>query len=159
MTRPHIFEHQLAAADLWLDQVSENLELGPRDRGRALHALRAGLHAIRDRLPASEVVDLGAQLPVIIRGIYYDGWRLTNDPTRIRDRAAMVERVKHELLPDKRLDPVDVLRAVIHVLVEHVSPGEILDVVATLPRPIASLWNDLTAHAIEAMAIDQERPR
>jgi uncharacterized protein (DUF2267 family) len=143
MLRSHILEHQVATADVWLDQVSDHLELDREDRGRALHALRAGLHAIRDRLPAAEVVDLGAQLPVVIRGIYYDGWRLTNDPTRIRDRAAMVERVQRELLPDKRLDPVDVLRAVIHVLVEHVSPGEILDMVATMPRPIASMWNDL----------------
>lgn len=159
MTRSHTLDAYVATAEAWLDQVRENLELGTEERGRAMHALRAGLHAIRDRLPAAEVVDLGAQLPVIIRGIYYDGWQLGNDPTRIRDRAAMIERVQHELYPDRRLDAVEVLRAVIHVLIEHVSPGEILDVISTLPRPIAALWNDLSSHAIAAMAIDQDRPR
>jgi len=145
------------SASGWVDQMIEGLDLSPADRPRALHALRAGLHAIRDRLPAAEVVDLGAQLPTLIRGLYYEGWALANDPTRIRSRAAMIARVEEELRRDPRLDPVDVLRAVIHLLVEHVSPGEILDVVATLPRSIASLWQDLTGHALETIGTNHQR--
>ncbi|HEU4729466.1 MAG TPA: DUF2267 domain-containing protein [Kofleriaceae bacterium] len=152
MTGSHVFDSHVATAHQWLDQLCDNLELGAAERPRALHALRAGLHAIRDRLPASEVVDLGAQLPAVIRGFYYEGFRLSNDPTQIRDRAAMIERVRRELVPDLRLDPVDVLRAVIHLLVEHVTPGEIRDVVSTLPRSIAALWQDLTGHALSDLA-------
>lgn len=159
MTRSHVFDSHLETANTWLNELSENLELSPSDRPRALHALRAGLHAIRDRLPAAEVVDLGAQLPTLIRGLYYEGWTLANDPTRIRDRAAMIARVQQELATDPRLDPVDVLRAVIHLLVEHVSPGEILDAVATLPRAIASLWQDLTGHAIDTLDARQGMTR
>jgi uncharacterized protein (DUF2267 family) len=150
MSRVHAFDSQVATANAWLAELRENLELTATEERRALHALRAGLHAIRDRLPAAEVVDLGAQLPTLIRGIYYDGWTLDNDPTRIRDRAAMIARVEKELAPDQHLDPVDVLRAVIHLLVEHVSRGEIDDVLATLPRSIAELWHDLTGHALVA---------
>lgn len=152
MPRSHVFDSQVATANTWLDQVIDNLHLQPADRPQALYALRAGLHAIRDRLPADEVVDLGAQLPTLLRGVYYDGWTLANDPTRIRDRAAMIARVEKELAHDKRLDPVDVLRAVIQLLVDNVSPGEILDVIATLPRPIVSLWQDLTGDALETLA-------
>ena len=159
MTRPHVFDSHLETANAWLNQLIEGLDLAPSDTPHALHALRAGLHAIRDRLPAAEVVDLGAQLPTLIRGLYYEGWTLTNDPTRIRDRAAMIARVQEELGSAPRLDPVDVLRAVIHLLVEHVSPGEILDVLATLPRPIAALWQDLTGHALDTLeAGEGERP-
>lgn len=149
VTRTHVFDSHLESASKWLDELSENLDLPATERPRALHALRAGLHAIRDRLPAAEVVDLGAQLPTLIRGVYYEGWRLANDPTQIRHREAMVARVKEELMLDPRLDPVDVLRAVIHLLVEHVSPGEIRDITGTLPRQIASLWQDLAGHALE----------
>lgn len=157
MTRSHVFDSHLETASAWLNQLIENLDLSQPADPQALRALRAGLHAIRDRLPAAEVVDLGAQLPTLIRGLYYEGWTLTNDPTRIRDRAAMIARVQDELASDPRLDPVDVLRAVIHLLVEHVSPGEILDVIATLPRPIAELWQDLTGHAIDTLeASDRE---
>jgi uncharacterized protein (DUF2267 family) len=140
----HVFDSHLDAANAWLRSLIEDLELAPGEHPRAMHALRAGLHAIRDRLPAVEVVDLAAQLPTLLRGIYYEGWKLDNDPTRIRDRAAMLARVKKELGTDPRLAPSDVLRAVIRLLVKHVSPGEIRDVVATLPRPIASLWQELS---------------
>jgi uncharacterized protein (DUF2267 family) len=159
MTRSHVFDSHVENANAWLSELGESLDLSPADHPRALHALRAGLHAIRDRLPAAEVVDLGAQLPTLIRGLYYEGWTLANDPTRIRDRAAMIARVAKELAPDPRLDPVDVLRAVIHLLVEHVSPGEILDVVATLPRALAALWQDLTGHALETLEADKGRTR
>jgi uncharacterized protein (DUF2267 family) len=157
VTRAHVFDSHLETANRWLHELSDNLELPDTERPRALHALRAGLHAIRDRLPAPEVVDLGAQLPTIIRGLYYEGWTLANDPTRVRDRAAMIARVKKELVLDPRLDAVDVLRAVIHLLVEHVSPGEIRDVMSTLPRSIASLWQDLTGHALDTLAAEAHR--
>jgi uncharacterized protein (DUF2267 family) len=148
VSRSHVFDTHVEIASRWLKELAENLELPPTEYPRALHALRAGLHSIRDRLPPSEVLDLAAQLPVVIRGFYYEGWTLA--PKRLRDRGAMVARVKSELAPDQHLDPVDVLRAVIHLLVEHVSEGEIADVIATLPKPIAALWHDLTGHALVA---------
>lgn len=117
------------------------LELEPDEAGRGLHALRAGLHAIRDRLPAAEVVDLGAQLPALVRGLYYEGWRLTNDPAGIRNREELLVRVDHELKPDARFSPLAVLKAVIELLKQHVSAGEISDVTSTLPRSIAEMWS------------------
>lgn len=124
----------------WLHELVEGLQLPDEDAGRALHALRAGLHAIRDRLPATEAVHLGAQLPTLVRGIYYDGFRLTNDESKIRSRAEMIQRVQRELEPDKRLSAPAVLHAVIDLLERHVSPGEIEKVVSTLPKAIAELW-------------------
>lgn len=150
MAKSHVFDAHLDAARRWLNELITNLDLSPTESPRALHALRVGLHAIRDRLPANEVLDLGAQLPTLIRGFYYEGWTLRTEPRQIRDRAAMIARVKRELLPDQRLDPVDVLRAVIHLVVEHVSTGEIEDVLATLPKSIRALWHDLTGHALQA---------
>src|SRR5688572_2181807 len=63
MAQHHPFEPYVEVASTWLNQLSTSLALSPTEDQRALHALRAGLHAIRDRLPASEAVDLGAQLP------------------------------------------------------------------------------------------------
>jgi len=151
MKGTHVFDPAADVAYHWLDELMTTLALPRGTEGRALHALRAGLHAIRDRLPASEVVDLGAQLPTMIRGLYYEGWSLRNDPKQIRDRTAMIARVKTELAPDPRLDPIEVLRGVIGLLVTHVSPGEIRDVLQTLPRSIAALWHELTGHALEAL--------
>lgn len=147
MSNAHALDHHLETAHLWMKELIKSLALARQDYSRASRALRAGLHAIRDRLPNAEVVDLGAQLPTLIRGIYYDGWTLQRTGKQLRDRAGMIARVAKELAPDPHLDPVEVLGAVIGLLVNHVSEGEIQDVVATLPKPIAALWHDLAAQS------------
>lgn len=140
MKEHDLIESTITTSRQWLHELSENLELPEDEAGRALHALRAGLHAIRDRLPAPEAVHLGAQLPTLVRGIYYDGFRLSNDATKIRNRAEMIQRVQRELEPDKRLSAPAVLHAVIALVERHVSAGEIDKVVSTLPKAIAELW-------------------
>lgn len=147
MTRHHVFDPHIDTAKRWLAEVSAEVHLSPSDASRALHALRAGLHAIRDRLPANEVLDLGAQLPTLIRGFFLEGWTLRTDPRQIRDRAGMIASVKRRLGPDPQLDPVDVLRAVIRLIVQHVSTGEVDDMIATLPRPIRELWHELAGQS------------
>jgi uncharacterized protein (DUF2267 family) len=147
----HVFDSYLTVANTWMAFVVKELEMAPGEHPRAVLALRAGLHAIRDRLPAAEAVDLAAQLPTIMRGIYFEGWKVTNDPTRIRDRPALLARVKQELKTDDGLDPTNVLRAVIRLLVKYVSPGKIEDVVATLPAPLAELWEELSQPATERL--------
>lgn len=147
----NVFAPAVQSARAWLVEIAENLDLPPEDP-RVLRALRAGLHAIRARLPLNEVIDLGAQLPTLIRGIYYEGLGANHEPAKIRTAEDMLARVTVELGNEKRVKPVDVLRATIHVLVDHVSEGEIEDVVATLPRPIAELWHQLTGYALGAGA-------
>lgn len=141
MTETQVLDSTITTARQWLHELMTKLELDPDEAERGLRALRAGLHAIRDRLPAAEVIDLGAQLPSLVRGLYYEGWRLTNDPTRIHDREDMISRVERELLPDTRFSAIAVLSAVIELLTDHVSAGEISDLVSTLPRSIADLWS------------------
>lgn len=52
----HIFDLHLETANRWMKELLQDLELPPDDSDRALHAIRAGLHAIRDRLPDDEGV-------------------------------------------------------------------------------------------------------
>jgi uncharacterized protein (DUF2267 family) len=65
------FEDYQTKANTWLHKVAEHL--GVPDRNQAGRIFRAVLHALRDRLPAGEAAHLGAQLPIIWKGIYYDG--------------------------------------------------------------------------------------
>ncbi len=140
MNEQDLIDSTIHTSRVWFRDLMQTLELPDDEAGRGFHALRAGLHAIRDRLPITEAVHLGAQLPTLVRGVYYDGFRVTNDESKIRSRAEMIQRVQRELEPDKRLSPLAVLQAVIRLLEHHVSAGEIDKVVATLPRPIAELW-------------------
>ena len=80
-TIPHI-EASVHTANVWLKELAQ--ELGWEDRERVYHALRSVLHALRNRLTVDEAADLGAQLPLLIRGLYYEGW----DPssTAVKER-------------------------------------------------------------------------
>jgi uncharacterized protein (DUF2267 family) len=150
MPRTHVFDAHVDSATRWLHELGGHLALDPSKDEQVLRALRAGLRAIRDRLPAHEVLDLGAQLPALVRGLYFEGWRLDHAPKRVRDREGMLAAVKKELGPEHRLEPIDVLRGVIRLLGEHVSDGELADVVATLPKPLAALWRELGGTALVA---------
>jgi uncharacterized protein (DUF2267 family) len=58
----------------WLQEIMQ--ELGTENRQQASVVLRATLHALRGRLPLEEMAHLGAQLPMLIRGTYHEGWSL-----------------------------------------------------------------------------------
>jgi uncharacterized protein (DUF2267 family) len=124
-------------ADVWVNEVMH--ETGAYDRHGALRALRAGLHALRDRLTLAETVQLAAQLPTIVRGIYFESWTPAHQPVRIRSKQEFLALVERELQPNDP-DPETVARAVFLLLRHHVSAGEIANVRDILPGPIEALW-------------------
>jgi uncharacterized protein (DUF2267 family) len=77
------FDKYSTEANQWLAVVSRHL--GLHDRQQAGRIFRAVLHALRDRIPASDAVQFGAQLPIIWKGIYFDGFKLRKEPVVIRD--------------------------------------------------------------------------
>lgn len=133
------FEHSQHLTNLWLKALAARL--GTEDRHLAYLALRATLHALRDRLTVEEAAHLGAQLPMLIRGLYYEGWRPTGKPVREHSREAFLDHVRNEAR-DPNFAPEPAVRAVFGLLAERVSAGEIEDVKSTLPRPIRELWPD-----------------
>src|SRR5215207_818759 len=72
-TRLDILDRSVEKANIWINDVAA--ELGTTARHEAYRALRAFLHALRDRLPIAEAVQLSAQFPLLIRGIYFEGWQ------------------------------------------------------------------------------------
>lgn len=107
-------------------------------RRRAYAALRAVLHALRDRLTVSEAAHFGAQLPLLIRGIFYEGWDPDKLPMKM-NRANFLERVRQEM-PSQLDDNVEhIVVAVLSALRRHVTDGEWNDVRSILPRDLAVL--------------------
>jgi uncharacterized protein (DUF2267 family) len=102
--------------------------------------LRAVLHCLRDRLTVDEAAQLGDQLPMLVRGIYYEAWRPAGKPEKVRSREEFLSRIAAHLAPTRPISPEDAARAVFAVLENHVSPGEIRDVIDVLPREIQALW-------------------
>lgn len=125
-------------ADQWVAQLT--LHLGWQDRRKSYLALRAALHALRDCLPLDEAVQLGTQLPTLLRGDYYDGWRPTGRAFRLRTRAAFLERITEGTHHDPAIDPERVARGLLALLAEHLPPAELEDARAVTPEPLRGLW-------------------
>lgn len=132
-----VFDDTLQKTNTWLKEIMS--VTGP-DRRRAYHALRAVLHCLRDRLSVDEAAHLGAQLPMLVRGIYYESWRPAGKPEKIRSREEFLARISAHFENVRPIDAEDAARAVFQVLEHHVDPGEIRDVIQSLPQNIRALW-------------------
>ena len=128
----------LFRSNAWLKELMEELDW--QDRHRAYRALRAVLHALRDRLTVEETADLGAQLPMLIRGLYYEGWTPSGKPVKERKREDFLAHIEAAFRDDPAIFPEAVAGAVFKVLQRHVSAGEIGDVKQILPVQIRALW-------------------
>jgi uncharacterized protein (DUF2267 family) len=132
------FDSTLHATNVWINEVME--ELGGLDRRRAYVALRAVLHALRDRLSVDHAAALGAQLPMLVRGFYFEGWHPGGKPIKERHKEEFLAHVRAAFRSDPGTDSEDMTRAVLRVVARHVSPGEVAHVKDTLPDEIRSLW-------------------
>lgn len=128
----------LTTAEFWVDAVTERL--GWHDRRKAFQALVATLHALRDSLPVGEAVYLGAELPSLIRGIYYDGWHPSEKQAPIVERSEFLDRIHESLHRDAAIDTEQTARDVLAELARHLPAGELEDVKAATPKALRSLW-------------------
>jgi len=134
---PTIIERSVEKAHVWLNEIAE--ELGTEDRQYAYRALRSVLHTLRDRLTVETAAELAAQLPTLIRGIYYEDWSPARTPVAIHDVDAFLERVASEGTMRGETEASLAVEAVARVLRSHVSEGEIDHVLAVLPDSLKVL--------------------
>jgi uncharacterized protein (DUF2267 family) len=110
---------------------------------QAYSVLRAVLHAVRDRLTVEEATHLAAQLPMLVRGFYYEGWRPALAPNEFETAEAFFRRVEESLGGAPAATEVDVrdgTRAVLEFLVDRMDPGEMSHVIGQLPSEIQELF-------------------
>lgn len=103
------------------------------------------LHALRDRLPPESVVQFEAQFPLIVRGIYYEGWHLAGKPQMDRDVQAFLDHVAQELPPNIPRDALGTTKAVFDLLWRELDPGETAKIIDLLPIPLKALWPSVAA--------------
>ncbi len=120
----------------WIDEISE--ELGGIGRREAYRDLRAFLQTVRDRLTVDLAAELGAQLPMLIRGVYYEAWDPSDAPVKMKAEEFVEAFIDRALLPPER-EPLASLKAAARVLRRHVTEGETENVLHSLPREIRTL--------------------
>ncbi len=132
-----VFDRTLQTTDIWLDEIME--VIGP-DRQIAWHVLGAVLRTLRDRLILGLAAHLGAELPLLVRGLYYDQWQPGKQPSNLRTAEEFLDQVAKGLTGIRPVDVTDATRAVFKVLEHRIEPHQIENVREALPADIRSLW-------------------
>jgi uncharacterized protein (DUF2267 family) len=132
-----VFDTTLHETNHWLHAMEKHLH--QENRQTAYLGLRATLHALRDRLPPESAVHLSAQLPMLLRGLYFEGWKMASTPTKDRQTEDFVEHVRAYLPDNMNIDPHLAMKASLAVLAEHIDPGEVAKIARQLPLPLKPL--------------------
>jgi uncharacterized protein (DUF2267 family) len=133
------FDKTVQESNLWLKDVMERLNT--YDRRHAYSTMRAVLHALRDRVGPENAAHLGAQLPMLLRGLFYEGWDPTGKPTKERHESAFLAHIAREL--PRATGPGEIEQgalAVLDVLSKHVDRGAAVKLAAILPQDLRRFW-------------------
>jgi uncharacterized protein (DUF2267 family) len=131
------FDHAAQQAQQWVNELAH--DLGWHER-RAYRLLRSVLHALRDWLAPEEMAELSAQLPQLIRGIYFEGWKPESTPVAERHKQDFIDRLQTDFANDPLEDPEAAIAAVFRLLDKHVAHGEIVQVRNSMKKALRPLW-------------------
>jgi len=130
-TRLDVIDRSIEKTHVWLNDLSE--ELATEDSHHAYRVLRAFLHALRDHLSVNEAAALAAQLPIFVRGVFYEGWDPSRTPDHTRDLDSFLQRIADEARLAGETEASFAAAAASRVLARHISPGEAGSVLRVLP--------------------------
>jgi len=133
-----VIDHTVQTTHEWINELKERLDwVGHRD---ALHLLRVTLTGVRDHLSHEEVADFSAQLPLLIRGMFYEGWHPATTPLKDRSQKTFVDRIEKQVAGGVDYRGVEDISTVFKLLNARISSGEISDMRGNLPSGIRDLW-------------------
>jgi uncharacterized protein (DUF2267 family) len=133
------FSTTVAKTNRVLKEIEEIYGWPPERRGQSYDALRAVLHAMRDRLTVDEASDLAAQLPMLIRGLFYEGWKPSKMPVKMH-REEFLEHVRREFPYSINGDIEDLVITVINALRDYIAEGELEDIKTNMPKDLAAVF-------------------
>jgi len=131
-------EHTVQLTHIWINELDDRLEWN--NKARSYRLLKSVLHALRDCLQVNEAVDLGAQLPGLLRGAYYEQWRPGAAPAKKRSVEDFLTHVSESFKRDPLPEPAKAVMAVFQLLTKKISEGEIEDVRRCLPEEVRNIW-------------------
>lgn len=132
-----VFDKTIHTTNIWLKEIGQ--AIGP-DRQLAWKVLSVVLHKLRDRLPVEVAAHLGAQLPILVRGVYYDQFQPAHQPSACRDFNQFCQEVGEWLGDARPVDPRTATVAVFRTLSRHLPKGQLDIVRGALPHSIRDIW-------------------
>ncbi|HZW10767.1 MAG TPA: DUF2267 domain-containing protein [Phycisphaerales bacterium] len=133
----HLFADTLAKSDEWVQELARIGGFSSPEQ--AYSALHAVLPTLRDRLTVEEAAQLASHLPILIRGVYYEGWRPAAVPERRRSQQDFLAAIA-DRLGNSALDPERACRAVFEQLERRIAPGEVEEVKHMMHHRLRDFW-------------------
>jgi uncharacterized protein (DUF2267 family) len=141
MTGLASFDTTIHTSHVWINDVAAALSWD--DKHKVFQALRMTLHMLRDSLTVDEVTNFGSQLPILIAGFYYEGWRPATTPHKQRTKKEFLAPIRDFCWEiDPEINAEQVVRTIFGVLAHRVSRGEIEDIIGILPHELKDLWSE-----------------
>ncbi|MEV0806812.1 DUF2267 domain-containing protein [Micromonospora sp. NPDC050200] len=132
------FESSLEKTNIILKEIEQAYGWPKEQRNQSYCALRTVLHLLRDRMPVQESVEFSAQLPVLVRGIYFDGWKPMDVPIKLNRDDFLLE-VRRHFPYDVEGGTERVVQVVLDALSRHVTQGQWDEVKDTMPRDLQQM--------------------
>lgn len=132
-----VFDKTLQTTNIWLGEIEG--DLGP-DRQVAWKVLSTVLHKLRDRLPVDQSAHLGSQLPLLVRGVYYDQYQPARQPSDCNTVEEFVAEVAEWLSDIRPVDPKAATASVFALLSRQITHGQIAKVQNALPQSLRDFW-------------------
>jgi uncharacterized protein (DUF2267 family) len=134
-TKVSALDHAMHTAHTWINDVAR--ELDTENREFAYRVLRAWLHTLRDRLTVEASAHFAAQLPELIRGIFYAGWNPNAVPEKYDAQAYTVRFLREANI--SLHDVGKVAAATTAAVSRHLSPAQMDKVLDQLPPDIRTI--------------------
>ena len=134
----HNFEHAVHAANEWIKELAQEPEIGSEAQAYAI--LRTVLQALRDRMRVEEIAQLSAQLPMLIRGFFFEGWRPSFEPAPVESAEEFLEDLGLRLLRVSEVEAEDAVYLVYALMNHHFSEGELAHVERVMPAELVLKW-------------------
>ena len=134
------FDDTIHTTNIWLKHIMERFDW--TERQDAYRALRVTLHTIRDHLPTETIAHLSAQLPTLIRGVFFEGWRPGRDRAPDRSLEAFINPISEAFQNSPEIDAERVAQVVFETMRLHISRGEIEHIEQALPKKVRRLFKN-----------------
>jgi uncharacterized protein (DUF2267 family) len=132
-----VIDHSIHLTHEWVNELADRLDYA--SHRSALRLMRVVLHRVRDHLLVNEVAQLSAQLPILIRGFFFEGWVPKLTPIKERKGDDFVAYVGSRMGQTEEYRGRDDIKCVFDLINARISRGEVEDVRASLPTDLRAL--------------------
>ena len=133
-----VIDHTVQITHEWINELASRLDWG--SRLSALRFLRVTLHIVRDHLLVDELAQFSAQMPLLLRGMLFEGWVPKRTPSKARSAAEFVAAIEAEMGDTQEYRGPEDVKYVFELLNARLTRGEIEDVRASMPEGIRAYW-------------------